>query len=285
MSPDRLDAPPPGVEWVEIKVTLGPELVDRGLAAFSLDKGAAERRRIWFCEHLGGHRGPKELPLLARGVILRVRKRADHADDATLKLRGPEGCIDPELWQQRTRAFGKQARIEGDWVADRHLLSASLDGDVEGGRIDEVVAERPHRVRRLLSEAQEALASDWLLGLGELEPLGPVQAWKWQLGADWLDGQDPHGAGAFRCAILRLGSPKFGAGIRRGWFPADTRRVGLIVDDPRRVAAGVLSGCRSREETAVRRPTGGGTGPIAGTSGSAWWHCPGWWWCSASARC
>jgi hypothetical protein len=186
MAIDGTNAVPPGVEGVELKVTLGADQVDAALAAFGLDTEAAERRRIWFCEQLGGHGGPDTLPLLARGIILRVRKRADHADDSTLKLRGPEGCLDPELWHRRTGEFGDLARVEGDWAGDHHLVSASLDAEVEGGRIDEVVAERPHQARRLLSDDQEALAGEWLLGVDRLTLLGPVRAWKWDPGAGGL---------------------------------------------------------------------------------------------------
>ncbi len=183
---DDANAAPPGVDGVELKVTLGAGQVDAGLAALGLDTGTAERRHIWFCERLGGHGSPATLPLLARGIILRARKRADHDDDATLKLRGPEGSLDPELWRRRTDQLGDLARIEGDWVADRHLVSASLDARVEGGRIDQVEADRPHQVRRLLSDSQRALAAELLLGLDGLTLLGPVHARKWDPGAGEL---------------------------------------------------------------------------------------------------
>jgi hypothetical protein len=186
MSTDDQNSAPPGVKKVELKVTLGPAQVDAGLGAFELDPAAAERRRIWFCERLDAHGGPTMLPLLARGIILRVRQHQDRSGESTLKLRGPEGCIDPDLWRRRTDAFGKDARIEGDWVTDRHLVAASLDSDVEVGRIDEVVAGLPHRVRRLLSDAQAALAAELLLGLGGLELLGPIRARKWDPGAGGL---------------------------------------------------------------------------------------------------
>jgi hypothetical protein len=117
-------------------------------------------------------------PLLARGIILRIRKIKGGRDDSTLKLRGPEGSLNPKLWDERTRQFGDDAKLEGDWAADRRLVSASLDGKVERGRIDEVIADRPHRLRPLLSKAQEALAADLLLGLDGLELLDPVHAWK-----------------------------------------------------------------------------------------------------------
>jgi hypothetical protein len=188
MANDDRTSLPDGVEWVELKVTLGGTQVDLGLRAFDLDPegAAAERREIYFCERVGPPGDPMVLPLLARGIILRIRKIQDSPDDSTLKLRGQEGSVDPTLWRGRTRAFGDDAKIEGDWAADRRLVSASLDSKVEGGRIDEVVADRPHQVRRLLSRAQEGLAADLLLGLDGLELLGPIQARKWK-GAGALD--------------------------------------------------------------------------------------------------
>ena len=193
MTSDRwgvANAAPPGVEWVELKVTLGAEQVDAGLTGFALEPRSAERRSIWFCDRIDAHGGPTMLPLLARGTILRVRRIRGSSDDSTLKLRGPEGCVDPELWRQRTQAFGDDARIEGDWVTDRHLIAASLDSDVEGDRIDEVVAAgRPHQVRRLLSDDQAALAAEWLVGLDRLELLGPIRALKWKRGAGGLGAE------------------------------------------------------------------------------------------------
>jgi hypothetical protein len=183
---------PPGIEWVELKVTLGADQVDDGLAGFALKPGSAEQRSIWFCERIDAHGGPTPtmLPLLARGIILRVRKIRGSSDDSTLKLRGPEGCVDPRLWRQRTQAFGDDVRIEGDWVTDRRLVAASLDGRVERGLIDEVVdAGRPYQVQRLFSHDQRALADDWLLGLDGLELLGPIRARKWKKDIGELDAE------------------------------------------------------------------------------------------------
>jgi len=187
---DDADMVPPGIEWVELKVTLGADQVDAGLAGFALDTGSAERRSIWFCDRIDAYGGPEMLPLLDRGIILRVRKIPDSPDDSTMKLRGAEGGVDPRLWRRRTRAFGDDARIEGDWVTDRHLVSASLDSRVEGDRIDEVAAAgRPYQVQRLFSGDQRALASECLLGFDGLELLGPVRAWKWKKGAGKLDDE------------------------------------------------------------------------------------------------
>ena len=190
MSVDSAGTVPPGIEWVELKVTLGAEQVDAGLAGFGLKAGSAERRSIWFCDRIDAHGGPAMLPLLARGAILRVRKIRDSPDDSTLKLRGPEGGMDPGLWCRRTRAFGDDARIEGDWVTDRHMVSASLDSQVAGGLVDEVAAAgRPYQVQRLFSDDQSALAAEWLLGLDGLELLGPIRAQKWKKGTGKLDAE------------------------------------------------------------------------------------------------
>jgi hypothetical protein len=186
MSTGRRSALPPGVEGVEIKVTLGAAMVDRGREAFRIGLARAERRSIWFAERLVRQGDPGELPLLSRGVIIRIRQREGEDDDATLKLRGPEGCIDPDLWHGRTESFGKRAKLEGDWAGKRHLLSASLDTKIDDGRIEEVVAEHPQQIRRLLSDAQQDLADEWLLPLDEVRLLGPVRAAKWRPGTGQL---------------------------------------------------------------------------------------------------
>jgi hypothetical protein len=178
---------PASVDDVNLRATLGPGQVDEGLAVFSLYKREAVRRHIWFCECLEGHGGPVTLPLLARGIILQVRQDAGHAGVATLKLRGPDASIDPELWHRRTQALDDDARIEGDWTADRHLLSVSLNARIQDGLIEEVAAQRPQRVQRLFSPSQEALVADWLVPIDRLKLLGPVRALKWKAGTGGLE--------------------------------------------------------------------------------------------------
>jgi hypothetical protein len=189
MSNDALNSPPDGVERVELKVTLGGTQVDAALREFSLDPSSAERREIFFCERVDASGDPVVLPLLSRGVILRLRQIQGSPDDSTVKLRGPEGSVDPRLWNRRSRAFGDDARIEGDWAADRHLVSASLDSEVESGRIGEVFADRPHQLRRLLSDAQAELVAELLLGLDGVEILDPIHARKWKRGAGRLEAE------------------------------------------------------------------------------------------------
>ena len=75
MSTDRTSALPPGVDGVEIKVTLGAEMVERGRQAFRIGLAQAEPRSIWFAERPVRQGDSAELPLLSRGVIIRVRQR------------------------------------------------------------------------------------------------------------------------------------------------------------------------------------------------------------------
>lgn len=44
MPTDGANAVPPGIKWVELKVTLGAGQVDAGLAGFALEPGPAEQR-------------------------------------------------------------------------------------------------------------------------------------------------------------------------------------------------------------------------------------------------
>ena len=193
MSSDGENSGPRGIGEVELKVSLDAAEADDGLRKLELEKDEAKKRTIWFFEGLDANGSPRELPLLERGIILRVRRKKDGSGEATVKLRGREGSVDPTLWALRIDALGgdatDDAKIEGDWAADRRLVSASLDSEVEAGRIDEVVAGQPDQVPGLFSDAQAALARELLLGLDGLVPLGPIRAWKWEAGAGKLDAK------------------------------------------------------------------------------------------------
>jgi hypothetical protein len=183
---------PRGISEVELKVTLDATVADDPMDKLDLEKDddKAKKRTIWFFEGLDAHGSPSKLPLLKRGIILRVRGKRDGSGGSTLKLRGPEGCLDPVLWERRLQAFGgaEDAKIEGDWAADRRLVAASLDGEVEAG-IDELVAGRPAQLSRRFTEAQTTLARELLVELDGLVPLGPIDAWKWDPGAGKLDAE------------------------------------------------------------------------------------------------
>src|SRR2546430_11206269 len=101
-SVDSGNTVPAGIEWVELKVTVGAEQVDAGLAGFGLKAGSAERRSIWFCDRIDAHGGPHKLPPLDRGATLRAPKLTRSPDAPTLKLRGPEGRAAPGPVRRRS---------------------------------------------------------------------------------------------------------------------------------------------------------------------------------------
>jgi hypothetical protein len=192
MASDGRNSGPRGISKVELKVSLDATVADDPMDKLDLEKDKAKKRAIWFFEGLDAHGNPSKLPLLQRGIILRVRGKGkrDGSGGSTLKLRGPEGCLDPVLWDRRLQDFGgaEDAKIEGDWAADRRLVAASLDGEVEAG-IDELIAGRPGQVSRLFTDAQATLARELLVELDGLVPLGPIDAWKWDPGAGKLDAE------------------------------------------------------------------------------------------------
>ena len=169
---------------VEIKLNFDAAQIEEAKRVFGLD-GVAERRRIWFGEVVDGLDGQDSLPLLGRGVILRVRDK--HKSDATLKLRAPDGAIDAAAWKDRTKDLGKAAKLEGDWAGDRRATSASLNSDLDVAAAEELKADHPS-VSKLLSEAQCELAADLMIPLNRLVLLGPIAALKWEA-ADGVEAE------------------------------------------------------------------------------------------------
>lgn len=139
------------------------------------------RRRIFFSEVRVPEQVP--LPLAGRGLIVRSRRGPD-GGDVTLKLRGPQGCIDTRAWKRRTRRW--DAKLEGDWAGAKRMVSASLTHDLrpdDGGDTD---PRNAHDVLATMSKAQRKLARQWMVPLEELEPLGPVESRRWTVSG--LDG-------------------------------------------------------------------------------------------------
>lgn len=162
---------------VEIKVNVEGAQVEKAMQVFDLDPDDAKKRAIWFGEIVTGGDGRGALPLLGRGVILRVRAKKRDAGDVTLKLRGPDGCIDVPAWTERVRDLA-DAEIEGDW-ADRHLVSASLTADFGRAGRDELETAAPSIVA-LMSDEQKKLAHELFVPLDDVVLLGPITARKWE---------------------------------------------------------------------------------------------------------
>ena len=161
---------------VEIKVNVGAAQIEQAMQVFGLAPDKGKKRRIWFGEVVDGRDGPGALPLLDRGVILRVRGKKS-GGDSTLKLRGPDGCLDVEAWRTRAARFEGDAKIEGDW-AGRRLVSASLDHDLDA------LTDPPPQLTDLLSKEQQELAGELLIPLDRVTLLGPIEARKWEPDGD-----------------------------------------------------------------------------------------------------
>jgi hypothetical protein len=78
----------------------------------------------------------------------------------TLKLRGPDGCIDVAAWREHTA--DADAKIEGDWTGERRLVSASPDGKLDDEARDELLEPKPS-VPRLLTDEQRRVAQGLMI--------------------------------------------------------------------------------------------------------------------------
>jgi hypothetical protein len=161
---------------VEIKVNFGADQIEKAKKVFGLDRESKDRK-IWFGEILTGHDGRDALPLLERGVIIRVRAKKK-SGDVTLKLRGPDGCVDVPTWTERVKDLAG-SKIEGDW-AGRRLVSASLEVEFGEAVRDTLKAATPPLASDLMSTAQKKLAKELLLPLDGVSLLGPIEAVKWE---------------------------------------------------------------------------------------------------------
>ena len=161
---------------VEIKVNFTESQIEQAKRAFGLNRESKDRE-IWFGEVVTGHDGRDALPLLERGVILRVRATKKNSGDVTLKLRGPDGCIDVPAWTKRVDGLD-DAKIEGDW-ADRRLVSASLTAKSDKAGREDLAAGLPP-ITSLMSEEQTDLARELLIPIDGVDLLGPIVAQKWE---------------------------------------------------------------------------------------------------------
>jgi hypothetical protein len=156
---------------VEIKVSLAPEEIDAGLAAFGLKKSKAERRWVTFYDTAG-------LELYERGLLLRSRKVADDDDDSTVKVRPLDASKVSSSWFKL-----KGFKCEIDRTGAKAVSSCSLSAPSDPGEIDEVaLGERT--IKKLFTDEQESFAAKYgggEPGWSELRALGPTDAWVWKL--------------------------------------------------------------------------------------------------------
>jgi hypothetical protein len=181
VSNGHVESPGDGVDRFEIKLNFDASQIDKAMAVFGIDPDKGKDRRIWFAEIRAGRDGPEALPLLGRGVILRVRAKKS-SGDVTLKLRGPDGCIDVAAWRALMDDLDGESKIEGDWAAHR-LVSGSLGADLSDEARHALDGPTPDAVD-LMSEAQRRLAERLLVPLSGVTLLGPIASRTWEADDD-----------------------------------------------------------------------------------------------------
>jgi hypothetical protein len=168
------------LDGIEIKVTIGAEQVQAARQALALSGDDGRRRRIYFCEDTAAADGSTALPLLDHGVILRLRANKGSADDSTVKLRPFDQERLTPRWLRARKEDGWEFKVEGDWVGDRHVVSASLVADQD--QVQDVGrGEKP--LSAVVSAEQELFLRDCApvgVSLDELGVLGPVDAIRWK---------------------------------------------------------------------------------------------------------
>jgi len=162
---------------VEIKVNFTGAQIEQAKDVFGLRADDAEEREIRFGEIRTGADGRDALPLLGRGVILRVRSKKE-SGEVTVKLRGPDGCIAEPAWTAAVAQLAGEKKLEGDW-ADRRLVSASLTAKSDKAGREDLNEDSPAIVD-VMSEDQKSLANALMVPLGEVELLRPIAARKWK---------------------------------------------------------------------------------------------------------
>ncbi|MFJ3876317.1 hypothetical protein ACIPW5_02515 [Streptomyces sp. NPDC090077] len=176
----------PTAEAAEIKVSFAGTEAAAAFDALGLDRDDGRRRSVHFWDRPTRTAGQEiALPLLERGVILRLRRdregrgSKDEAD-MTVKLR-PCPALPPP-WLEEREGEEWEYRIEQDRAAPAFapVVAASLQAEVGFAASLDPGAGSPGRL--LVEEQLELLgaAGPAAGGLDGLTALGPVHAVKWK---------------------------------------------------------------------------------------------------------
>jgi hypothetical protein len=164
------------LDAVEIKVTIKPEEIKVAKDLLELKQDKSEERKIYFCEDIQTFRTTKKLQLFEHGIILRLRKNQDSPDDSTVKLRPVSSQISDQ-WRG-IEGF----KIEGDWVGDRKIESASFTTKQKQGEIEQTLKGK-RSLDKLFCQQQERFLKTSIeieVHLNDLQVLGPVKGFRWQ---------------------------------------------------------------------------------------------------------
>jgi len=162
-------------EPVEIKINVAGA-VDAAVDVLSLDDG--EARDIYFAEDTTPGLASSH-PLLAAGVVLRLRREADGAGDTTAKLRPCRRSQLMARWSADTKDDDDHwvYRIEGDLTGSRRVLAASLVQDLSATELAAGLGDPARAFGRQTSFLDDCAAVR--VNLAALTMLGPVRATKW----------------------------------------------------------------------------------------------------------
>jgi hypothetical protein len=111
------------IDAVRIRVTLADSDVDAAALAYDLRARPSRQQELYLCERPPRREG---MLLVDAGIIAEVR--LDHAGSAssTLTLRPCRAGQLDAFWSGFRRSTRHELRVEGDWVADRRIVAASL---------------------------------------------------------------------------------------------------------------------------------------------------------------
>jgi hypothetical protein len=168
------------LDAVEIKMTIADEQKDRIRELLPVDL-EPQRIRVYFFD-------TADLELFeTHQVILRGRRKEKKADDSTVKLRRVEPNWTFAEWRKAKGEF----KVEGDWVSDKLIRSASFTVEQEEGKIEQVETGKT-TVDKLFSKEQEQFLENAVsapIDFSSLKVLGPSETYKWKMTPPGFDGE------------------------------------------------------------------------------------------------
>ncbi len=212
-----------GTDAIEVKVTVVERQEEEVLEKFRLDRGEAERRRIYFYDT------PK-LSLFKKGVVLRAREGGDGCD-STVKIRPVDPKNVDESWRKKA-GF----KVEADAVGKKVIRSASFTTAQRDKEIEEV-ASGARLIEKLFTSEQEAFLNAFspvAVDFGALVALGPIASLRWKFEDDGLpyeicaeEWRLPNGHDLLELSIKSTSQQ---AAAARAAFEGFLRELGFEVD-------------------------------------------------------
>ncbi|WP_431676895.1 hypothetical protein [Kitasatospora sp. KL5] len=190
----------PAAETAEIKISFAGTEAAAAAGALVLDPDRGRRRRLHFWERLDGRPAsgpaatPPALPLLERGVVLRLRRDTSANGgaaeaDLTVKLR-PCPAL-PRRWQTADRGKHWEYAVEEDLTGPAYQAVTAASLRIELSPAEARRAEHSPVRRTLTGRQHQLLEHAGVTGddLRGLTALGPVDTVKWEL--RWSEVAEP----------------------------------------------------------------------------------------------